>query len=223
MTLSIPRTVKTSLTENLRDEILRGEIIPGQHLRLEEIAARFDVSTTPVREALRDLEAEGLVTIFPHRRAVVTKLSVQDIQDIYDVRATLESMATRLAVPNSTHILLNQMNLLIEQMDKHIGEVAVLVKLNHDFHMTLYSAANRRYLYDFIRMLRHRTQHYLHAFIADFGGMPIAQSEHRLIVEACQKRKVEVAASLIANHINQVGSSIIEYVQKQESAMNITR
>jgi hypothetical protein len=67
----IPRTVKNVLVENLRDEIIRGDIVPGQRLRLEEIATRFDVSTMPVREALRDLEAEGLVTIFPHRGAVL--------------------------------------------------------------------------------------------------------------------------------------------------------
>jgi hypothetical protein len=80
--LSIPRTVKETLVENLRDEIIRGDLVPGQYLRLEEIAPRFDVSTMPVREALRDLEAEGLVTIFPHRGAIVTKLSADELQDI---------------------------------------------------------------------------------------------------------------------------------------------
>ena len=66
--------MKDTLVEILRDEIIRGDLVPGQYLRLEEIAPRFDVSTMPVREALRDLEAEGLVTIFPHRGAIVTKL-----------------------------------------------------------------------------------------------------------------------------------------------------
>jgi len=89
MKSSILRTVKDALVENLRDEIIRGDLVPGQYLRLEEIAPRFDVSTMPVREALRDLEAEGLVTIFPHRGAIVTQLSADELQDIYDIRATL--------------------------------------------------------------------------------------------------------------------------------------
>ena len=80
MKASIPRTVKTSLVETLRDEIIQGDHAPGQHLRLEEIAARYDVSTMPVREALRDLEAEGIVTIFPHRGAVVTKLTAGELK-----------------------------------------------------------------------------------------------------------------------------------------------
>src|SRR3989304_4865291 len=94
---TISRTVRSSLVENLRDAILLGEFVPGQNLRLEEIAKRFDVSTTPVREALSDLADEGLVTIFPHRGAVVTRLSPEDLQDIYEIRATLEAMAARLA------------------------------------------------------------------------------------------------------------------------------
>ena len=98
--LPIARTVKDTLVEILRDEIIQGHLAPGQHLRLEEIAPRFDVSTTPVREALRELEVEGLVTIFPHRGAIVTKLSVEELQDIYDIRVTLEEMATRFAVPH---------------------------------------------------------------------------------------------------------------------------
>ena len=94
--------MKETLVETLRDEIIRGDFVPGQYLRLEEIASRFDVSTMPVREALRDLEAEGLVTIFPHRGAIVTELSADELQDIYDIRVTLEEMATRLAVPLMT-------------------------------------------------------------------------------------------------------------------------
>jgi DNA-binding GntR family transcriptional regulator len=84
----ISRTVRTALAENLRDAILLGEYVPGQNLRLEEIAKRFDVSTTPVREALSDLADEGLVTIFPHRGANVTRLSPEELQEIYEIRAT---------------------------------------------------------------------------------------------------------------------------------------
>ena len=143
MASPIPRTVKSTLVENLRDEILLGELVPGQYIRLEEIAARFDVSTMPVREALRDLEAEGLVTIYPHKGAVVTQLSSNDLQDIYDVRAVLEEMATRLAVPHMTKATFEQLFSYIDQMDSHLGELVALVKLNNAFHITLYSASGR--------------------------------------------------------------------------------
>jgi DNA-binding GntR family transcriptional regulator len=213
---SLSRTVKSTLAENLRDEILLGELMPGQYLRLEEIAGRFEISTTPVREALRELEAEGLVTIFPHRGAVVTSLSADDLQDIYDIRATLEEMATRLAVPHMTEKTFAQMLAYIEEMDSHIGELVTLVKLNHKFHITLYAASGRRHLCELTSMLRFRTQHYLHAFIMHLGGMPHAQVDHRAILAACREQDAERAAAIIHEHVIYVGQAIVEYVREQE-------
>ena len=218
MTLNISRTVKSSLADNLREDILRGELVPGQSIRLEEVAGRFDVSTTPVREALRDLEAEGLVTIFPHRGAIVTQLSPDDLRDIYDIRATLEAMATRLAVPQMTEATLSQLLSYFEQMDSHLGEVVTLIKLNHAFHMTLYGASGRRHLCELSSRLRYRTQHYLVAFIADIGGMPKAQAEHWAIIEACQRGEADDAAALMFNHVDNVGNTLIEYVRQQGEA-----
>jgi DNA-binding GntR family transcriptional regulator len=216
MASQLHRTVKSNLVEELRDAIILGEYVPGQHLRLEDIAARFDISTTPVREALRDLEVEGLVTIFPHRGAVVTQLSADDLLDIYEVRATLEEMATRLAVPNMGEDTFSQLELYIEQMDNHLGELATLVKLNHNFHYTLYCASGRRHLCELTSILRRRTQHYLHAYISHLGGMPVAQEEHRSVIEACRSGEAEPAARIIYEHVTHVGNSIIEYVHEQE-------
>ena len=210
--------MKGALVENLRDEIIRGDLVPGQHLRLEEIAARFDVSTMPVREALRDLEAEGLVTTFPHRSAVVTQLSADDLQDIYDIRATLEEMATRLAVPLVTKATLTELTSLVEQMDSHLGDVVALVKLNHQFHLTLYAASGRRHLCELNRILRYRTQHYLHAFIVELGRMPQAQGEHRAILEACKRGDAEQAGTIVHDHVAQVGHAIVEYVRQRDES-----
>jgi len=191
-------------------------------LRLEEIATRYDVSTMPVREALRDLEAVGLVTIFPHRGAVVTQLSVDDLVDIYDIRAALEEMAARLAVPRMTEASLAQLESLIEQMDNHLGELVSLVKLNHDFHSAFYTASGRSHLCEIVEMLRHRTQHYLHAFITHLGGMPQAQVEHRAILKACKQGDVEQAGTIIHHHVAQVGHAIVEYVRQRDETEKST-
>ncbi len=213
---SLTLTLKKALVEKLRDEIIRGDLIPGQHLRLEEIAGRFEVSTMPVREALRELESEGLVTIFPHKRAVVTQLSSEDLQDIYEIRATLEEMATRLAVPQLTENTLKQLETVVEQINSHLGELVILVELNHNFHNTLYAASGRKHLCELTSMLRLRTQHYLHAFITSLGGMPQAQDEHRAILRACKLGDAEEAASIVFEHVSKVGQSIIAYVQSKE-------
>jgi DNA-binding GntR family transcriptional regulator len=220
MKSTIPRTVKEALVETLRDEIVRGDHAPGQYLRLEEIAARFDVSTMPVREALRDLEAEGLVTIFPHRGAAVTHLSADELQDIYEIRVVLEEMATRLAVPFLTDATLAGLTSLVEQMDNHLGDVATLVRLNHQFHLTLYEASGRSHLCEINRNLRYRSQHYLHVFIveAKSENIPPTQREHRAILEACKRGDAEQAAALMREHVAQVGHAIIEYVRQRDQS-----
>ena len=207
----------------MRDEIIQGHLVPGQHLRLEEIAPRFDVSTMPVREALRELEVEGLVTIFPHRGATVTKLSADELQDIYDIRATLEEMATRLAVPLLSEDTIDELESLVDQMDDHLDDVATLVKLNHQFHLTLYTASGRRHLCELIRILRYRAQHYLHVFITEskLGHTPQTQGEHRDILEACKGGDSEKAGALMHNHVAQVGRAIIEYVRRRDESETI--
>ncbi len=217
MKSSIPRTVKISLVETLRDEIIRGDLAPGQYLRLEEIAARFDVSTMPVREALRDLEAEGLVTIFPHRGATVTELSADELRDIYDIRAVLEEMATRLAVPRMTPATLDELTSLLERMENAAGDVVTVVELNHQFHLILYAASGRNHLCELNRMLRYRTQHYLHLYIVEVesGHLPQTQGEHRAILEACKRGDADGAAALIRSHVAEVGDAIAQYVRER--------
>lgn len=214
---SIPRTVKTALVERLRDEIIHGDLVPGQHIRLDETAERFDVSTMPVREALRDLEAEGLVSIFPHRGAVVTQLSADELQDIYEIRGTLEELGTQLAVPLLTGDTLAELNALIEEMDSHLNEVVTLVRLNHRFHTLLYAPSGRTHLCDLIVTLRYRTQHYLRAYIDQLGRMPQAQVQHRAILEACRSGEAYRAGSLMYDHVVEVGRAIAEYVRQSES------
>jgi DNA-binding GntR family transcriptional regulator len=212
--------VKDSLVEALRDEIIEGHLVPGHYLRLEEIAPRFDVSTMPVREALRELEVEGLVTIFPHRGAIVTKLSADELQDIYDIRVTLEEMATRLSTPSLTEEILTELTSLVEQIDHSHNDVVTLVKLNHQFHLTLYAASGRSHLCELIRILRYRSQHYLHVFIteSELGHTPKTQGEHRAILEACKRGDAEQAATLMRNHVAQVGRAIIEYIRQRDES-----
>jgi DNA-binding GntR family transcriptional regulator len=216
--LPLPRTVKDQLVDLLRDEIVRGTFEPGQHLRLENIATRFDISTMPVREALRELESEGLVTIYPHRGAVVTELTVEDLQDIYDIRATLEAMATRLAVPRMNKASYKELESIVEQMDAQLGHVAALVKLNHQFHSTLYAISGRRHLHELTRAFRYRTQHYLHAYVDDLGSMALAQGEHRAILEACQSGDEQRAAALVGDHVSEVARAITDFVRRRDAA-----
>ncbi|MGE5263512.1 MAG: GntR family transcriptional regulator [Acidobacteriota bacterium] len=211
------RTVKDQLVQALRDEIIRGNLHPGQYLRQEDLAERFEVSTMPIREALRDLEADGLVTIYPHRGAIVCSLSPEDLEDIYDTRALLEEMATRLAVPRLSETTFDEMSAILDELDHHLKDVLIAVNLNHRFHSTLYAASGRQHLCELQQVLRRRTHHYLYAYITCLGDMPQAQAEHRAILEACRRRNAEQAAAITRDHVTRVGHALIRYVKERGS------
>ena len=212
----VTRTVQSELAKLLRQEIVRGDYKPGERLRLKKIAAQYEVSTMPVREALRTLENEGLVEVFPHRGAIVTEFSPDELEDIYDIRAILEEKATRAAVPNLTEETMAKLTALVEEMDENIGRISTEVALNHEFHVTLYAASGRKYLCELNQSLRYRAQHYLRAYIDTLGGMPHAQDEHREILAACKKGDAEKAATLVRDHVAEVGQAIVECLHDQQ-------
>jgi DNA-binding GntR family transcriptional regulator len=213
---SISRTVKAALAEQIRDEIIEGRLPPGKKLRLEELADHFDVSTMPVREALLELEAEGLVTITPRRGAVVTRLGADDLEDIYDIRTNLEEMAIRLSVPRITEKTLADLGHYVQEMGANFQDGVNYTKLNHQFHLAIYEASGRRHLCELIEVLRRRTQHYVHAHIGEMGRLSESREDHRAILEACQLGDADLAARIMRRHLSRVGQELVEYYRKRE-------
>ncbi|MEM7117222.1 MAG: GntR family transcriptional regulator [Chloroflexota bacterium] len=213
-------TVKDLLVKQIRNEIIRGNLRPGARLRLRDLADQFKVSTQPIREALSELEAEGLVQAAPRKGAVVTVLTVGELIDLYEIRATLEAMATRTAVPHITPSTCETLANIIDEMDSHLGEAVELVTLNKQFHLKLYEASGRKHLCELISTLRNRTSHYLHAYMIDLGGMPLAQDEHRVILKACEAKDVETAVSIMHDHVLKAGDGIIAYVKREQKNEN---
>ena len=134
----------------------------------------------------------------------------------------LRAMATRLAVPHVNETILAQLISYYDQMDSHLGDLVYLIKLNNKFHVTLYCASGRQHLCELTSKLRYRTQHYLHAYIADLGGMPKAQNEHREIIEACKLGQADRASSIMYDHVINVGKAIIKFVRLREESIEET-
>lgn len=209
------RTVTDTLVEEIRQDIVRGTYLPGHHLRLEHLASRFDVSTMPIRMALQTLEHEGIVTIIPHRGTFVTCFTAEELEDIYEMRATLEKMAVAAAVEYLTGEDIQQLKDILAEWPHQTHDIAALVRLNTDFHTTLYSASKRTHLSNIIARLRYRTQHYLHAYRRTVRTLETAHNEHLAIVTACETGHVDDAARLMYDHIWTVGTLIAEYVRHQ--------
>ena len=210
-------TIKGLLVEEIRREIILGQMPPGTKLRLGDLAKKFNVSTQPIREALSELEAEGLVQVMPRRGSIVTALTSDEVVDIYETRATLEAMATRLAVPLLTDKTLDTLDQIANDMDTHFGDVAKLVELNTQFHRHLCLASERPHLCDIIFSLRNRTSHYVHAFIhmVEQEESRQGRDEHHEILALCRAGDAEGAAGKIHEHVISAGIGIKSYVETQ--------
>src|SRR5215469_14031428 len=155
----IPRTSLTSaVAEKLREKIVHGDIQEGEQLHQDAIAQEFAVSRIPVREALRQLEAEGLITIVPHRGAVVSLLSCDEIEELFEIRAVLEPEVLRVSIPNLKEEDFQKAEQILETYDTALGDegdVSEWGRLNWQFHSTLYAGANRPQFMNVIRTINY--------------------------------------------------------------------
>jgi DNA-binding GntR family transcriptional regulator len=199
MTVAAPRTAHSYAYEALRNKILTGELSPGTPLIQATLAKDLGVSMTPVREALRDLATEGLVTLLPHKGAAVTSLDLADAKEIHTIRLKLEPDATRLAVDHVTLDVLNR----AEELYSALSETADhrWVVCNRDFHKLLLSPAPAPRLVGILSSLLEAAALYVPLAITHRVG-PDPQLEHRTILDAYLRRDPEAAAEAVAVHIN---------------------
>ncbi|HSM45945.1 MAG TPA: GntR family transcriptional regulator [Acidimicrobiia bacterium] len=185
----------------LRRAILNGELGGGTRLVQAEIAATLDVSTTPVREALRDLATEGLVQFDPHRGAIVSELSVDDVHDIYDIRMVLEPLAMRQAVPLLSEALLARLRELHRTMldEPHSAD---WVDRNRVFHMAVYETAASPRLAAIIRNLQDASVMYIGASLKDKPSLrDEANHDHADILAALESRDADAAVAALTEHL----------------------
>jgi DNA-binding GntR family transcriptional regulator len=207
------RTTQAMVAAGLREAILSGTVIGGEQLRQAEIAKSFGVSRIPVREALRQLEGEGLVTFYPHRGALVTKLSYEEVREMADIRVALESLAIRRAIPNLAEHDLKHAGGILDTIDNEPDPILRWGELNWDFHRTLYAPANRPRLLALIKTYHDSFERYLriHLALTDYKGM--AQEEHRQLLEMCRQKDVESAVSLLLEPIERSIETLSKYLQ----------
>jgi DNA-binding GntR family transcriptional regulator len=200
----------------LREAILRGILQGGQSLHQEEIAAQLGVSRLPVREALRQLEQEGLVVYRLNRGATVTELSATEVQEIYEIRSGLESIALRLAVPRMTTDTFQQAATILDITDRETN-VSRWGQLNREFHLTLYAPAQRPRLLSLITTFHLNVDRYLRMEMVMLRYKERSQQEHRRILEACQQRDTSTAVTLLTQHIEAAGALLVTYLNQHIS------
>ncbi|MGD9714544.1 MAG: GntR family transcriptional regulator, partial [Thermomicrobiales bacterium] len=212
-------TLAEQVYDHLRQGLLTNEFPPGTSLREETVAARFNVSRVPVREALRRLAADGLVTLTPRQGATVSSLSPKQFLDAYRVREALETLAIRLAIPNFTSADLDA----LEQLNAHmqhaaaVGDTTAFFSANAAFHDCILTRADNSDLKSIYETLMDRMRRYRWPSLDLRGGMERSTEEHAAILSAIREGDAEEAVRLLAAHIH-VPQKILE----EEGAFELT-
>lgn len=203
------------VTNRLREAIVHGLLQPGDRLMQEELAERLGVSRMPVREALRRLEAEGLVVLQPYRGALVANLSSGELKEIYEIRVALETLALSFGVPKMDDESFNAMEVILRQMDAETDS-ANWLHLNSKFHTLLYGSADRQLLLEHVESLRNKSDRFLRLFASRRDRTAHAQQEHWEIFRACRERQVKQACSLLEEHLQSTVTSLASTLRIQE-------
>jgi len=196
----------------LRDAILFGDLIPGQWIRQEEVAARLGTSRLPVREALRMLEAEGLTEHEANKGSRVTLLDHHEVDVVYRMRERLEPLALTESLPHLTADQIGHLEYVQERIEADVQLTEFLV-LDREFHLTSYAACPSEQLVSTISRLWNTTQHYRRAFM-QIGGPDrrwVVNSEHRLLLDAVRRRDAVDGERFLSGHIRRTRIELAQH------------
>jgi DNA-binding GntR family transcriptional regulator len=214
------QTLTSAVTESLRKRILSGEFADGQQLRQEALSNEYGVSRVPVREALRQLEAEGLIQIIDHKGALVSTLSFEDVQELLEIRAMLEGALLAASIPLQTKEDLDLAEQTLKEFEQALDnhDVRQWGELNSRFHLALYRSAGRPNTLSLIESLHNKTDRYTRMQILLTHTMKRAHLEHSRLLQLCREHAAEEAAEYIRSHILSAGRALGEYLKSQSMA-----
>ena len=216
-TYSGRRTVHNYVLETLRRAILDGQLASGTRLVQSEIAEALDVSTTPVREALRDLAAEGLIRLDAHRGGVVQELSLSELREIYELRVLLEPEALRRAWPHVTDEIIDEVAALHERMNDILSPSA-WVELNSSFHgKILELAPSPRLLLILEGLVAPWIMYVSSALMTDPQNQQRAADGHDHILAALRDRDLDAAIAASIDHLGITWRTLASSLEEQAS------
>lgn len=214
-------SLPAALAESLRERILNGEFKEGDALIQEAIAAEYDVSRMPVREAFRELEASGLISLKVHKGAVVTAVPMEQIGELFDLRALLECRLLAEAVPLMTPDHIAASKALLVQLDEayHSREIGRWGGLNWEFHKSLYVPANRAQTMAIVQGINTQTDRYIRLQLLLTDDIEDAEKEHHEILRLCEAGEVEKVVAYMGEHIRNAKEHLLVALDKSRGVV----
>lgn len=209
----------------LREAILAEELPPGTHIRQAPVADSFGTSRIPVREALAQLETEGLVTLVPHSGARVAQFDFGEHVELYRIRELLEPLAIVESTPHLSESDIAELRQKAESIERSAGDLAAYLLADRDFHLSTYAAAPMPQLLEMIDSLWNQTTHYRRAYLrlvhdAD-RDVDLGFLEHRLMIDALARRDADAAGELVQMHLRRTRVRITEHADALQGAGRI--
>lgn len=204
----------------LREAILRGDLKPGERLMELQLAAKLGVSRTPIREAIRMLEQEGLAVTVPRRGAEVARMTLKDMEDVLEIREALDELAVQLACKKISSEQLEQLRKVKEdfELNTRSNDVKKIAESDVKFHDIIYEATDNPKLVSMLSNLREQAYRYRVEYLKDTNSYPILIREHEAILEGLQSRDCQKAAKAMQEHVENQAAAVKAVIEQQDEA-----
>jgi DNA-binding GntR family transcriptional regulator len=202
----------------LREAILKGDIKPGERLMELQLASKLGVSRTPIREAIRMLEQEGLAVTVPRKGAEVAKMTLKDMEDVLEIREALDELAVRIACEKISEEQLEHLGDIKEQFENNTiaGDVKEIAAADVSFHDVIYEATDNPKLVTLLNNLREQVYRYRVEYIKDPKNYPTLIKEHEAIVNGLKTRDKDAATLAMHEHVENQAVAVKAVIQRQE-------
>ncbi|WP_377194084.1 GntR family transcriptional regulator [Ruegeria meonggei] len=220
-TRAIPRqSLPDVITNDLRERILSGEMAEGETIRQEALAEDYDVSRMPIREALKRLDAEGLVQLTNNRGASVTMHSLSEIGEIFDLRVLLEVDLFQHAIPRMRKAGYETCERILDEMEKSYDayDVGRWGSLNYEYHMALYAAADRGLTNEILQRVNRQSDRYVRMHLSVMEQREPAKKDHRQLLSLARAGQVQDACDLLTKHIRRTKDQLLDMVTATRNA-----
>lgn len=214
------KPLREMVYEELKMQILTGGIIPGTRMMEVELAEEMGVSRTPIREAIRKLEKEGLVTIEPRRGAYASRISTDDMVEILEVRQDLEGLAAELAATRMSDDQLADLRKIADNYNKAVeaGDMDSMIRHDTAFHRLIVDSCNNKILVHMVEQLQELVLRFRYIYYDNFKRAEHMPEEHRAIMEAISKKDENKAREAADVHIYRLKQLVIEEGVQQKEA-----
>lgn len=204
--------------KTIRNAILKGELKPGSRLMEIHLASSLGVSRTPVREAIRLLEREGLAVTYPRRGAQVAHMSVKDLEDVIEIREALDVLAANKTCENVDATIIEKLENEIEAFKNVVNsdDFREIVKADEAFHNVIYESANNPKLTEIVNSLREQMYRYRYEYIKEKDMMVNLLKEHEKILEAIRKKDKAGVTKMMKEHLENQYKTVKELIEKRE-------